>query len=76
MIKAMIMTIIKIIIIIVILLLLIIIIIKTMKIKMLLIRLILLRPSSSNKVKILDCRSFASEDLILTYLFIRPGSPK
>ena len=51
----------------------IIIMIKVKKIKMMLISLILLRPSSSNKVRILD-RSFVSKDLILTYLFTRPGS--
>ena len=70
MIIVMIMTIIKIIILIILL-----IIIKIMKMKMMLIRLTLLRPSSSNKGKILD-RSFISKDLILTYLFIRSGSPK
>ena len=53
----------------------IVIIVKIMKIKMMLIRLILSRSSSSNKVKILD-GSFISKDLILTYLFNRPGSPK
>ena len=49
--------------------------IKVKKIKMMLISLILLRPSSSNKVKILD-RGLVSKVLILTYLFIRPGSFK
>ena len=66
------MTIIKIIIIVILLQLLI---MKIMKIKMMLIRLILLRHSSSNKVKILG-RNFISKDLILTSFFIRPGSPK
>ena len=66
----MIMTIIKIIIIIIIMMMMIII-MKIMNIKMMLIRLILLRSSISNKVKILD-RSFISKDLILN----RPGSPK
>ena len=51
----------------------IIIIIKVKKTKVMLISLILLRPSSSNKVRILD-RSFISKDLILTCLFTRPGS--
>ena len=52
----------------------IIILIKVKKIKMMLIGLILLRPSSTNKVKILLLdRSFISKDLILTYLFTRPG---
>ena len=50
---------------------------KVKKIKMMLISFILLRPSSSNKVKILLLdRSFISKDLILTYLFTRPGSFK
>ena len=74
----MIMVIIKItiiIIVIIVIIIILLIIIKIMKIKMILIRLILLRHSSSNKVKILD-RSFTSKDLILTYLFIRSGSPK
>ena len=53
----------------------IIIMIKVKKIKMMLISLILLRPSSSNKVKILD-RGLVSKVLILTYLFTRPGSFK
>ena len=53
----------------------IIIIIKVKKIKMMLISLILLRTCSSNKFKILD-KSFISKDLILTYLFTRPGSFK
>ena len=54
-----------------------IIIIKVKKIKMMLISLILLRPSSSIKVKILLLdRSFISKDLILTYLFTRSGSFK
>ena len=57
----------------IIIIIIIIIIIKVKKIKMMLISLILLRPSSSNKVRILD-RSFVSKDLILTYLFTRPGS--
>ena len=74
MIMVMIMTIIKIIIIVIIITILLLI-TKIMKIKIMLIRLILLRPSSSNKVKILD-RNFISNDLILTYLFIRPRSPK
>ena len=44
---------------------------------MILIRPIALKHSSSNKVKILNrLNSFISRDLILTYLFIRPGTPK
>ena len=59
----------------IIMIIIIIIMIKVKKIKMMLISLILLRPSSSNKVKILD-RGLVSKVLILTYLFIRPGSFK
>ena len=72
MIITMIMTIIKIIIIVILLQLLI---MEIMKIKMMLIKLILVRHSSRNKVKILG-RNFISKDLILTSFFIRPGSPK
>ena len=50
-------------------------ILKIMKIKIMLTRLILLWPSSNNKVKILG-RSFISQDLSLTYVLTRPGSPK
>ena len=53
----------------------IIIIIIIMKIKIMLVSVILLRTSSNNKVKILG-RSFILKDLILIYLFIRPGSLK
>ena len=53
----------------------IIIILKIRKIKIMLTRLILLWPSSNNKVKILG-RSFISQDLSLTYVLTRPGSPK
>ena len=62
------------IVIIMVMLMMIIIISKTMKLIMILIMSFLLRHSHTNKVKTLK-RSFITKDLLLTYLFIRPGSP-
>ena len=51
-------------------------ILKIMKIEIVLIRLILLRRSSSNKVKKILGRTFISKGLFLTCFFIRRGLPK
>ena len=51
-------------------------ILKIMKIEIVLIRLILLRRSSSNKVKKILGRTFISKGLFLTCFFIRRGPPK